>query len=71
MGKYIAALIISAIVCILLPILFMTASGMGGWILLVLAIALFLYILYLLIKKAVKDALREYDEEKAKANGQK
>lgn len=71
MGKYIAALIISFLICVMLPLFLMGGSVFGGWILLALVIALFLYTLYLLIKKAVKDALREYDEEKAKANGQK
>ncbi len=71
MGKYIATLLIAFLLCVLLPLLLVGTPVLGGWVLLALVIALSLYILYLLIKKAVKDALREYDEEKAKANGQK
>ena len=36
----------------------------AGWLLLIGGTALVLYLVYRLIKKAVKDALREYDEEK-------
>ena len=34
-----------------------------GWALLIGSVSLVLYAVYRLIKKAVKDALREYDEE--------
>lgn len=35
------------------------------WSLIVIGVAALLFGLYALIKKAVKDALREYDEEKS------
>ena len=43
------------------------------WVFLLLAAAfvLLLWGIYAIVKVAVKDALREYDKEKAEANGQK
>ena len=42
-----------------------------GFLLLAAAIVLLLWGIYAIVKAAVKDALREYDKEKAEANGQK
>ena len=42
-----------------------------GFLLLAAAIVLLLWRIYAIVKAAVKDALREYDKEKAEANGQK
>ena len=42
-----------------------------AFLLLSAAIVLLLWAIYAIVKVAVKDALREYDQEKAKANGQK
>ena len=42
------------------------------WILFIVGgIGLFLWLIYDIVKSAVKAALREYDKEKAEANGQK
>ncbi|MGI5893066.1 MAG: hypothetical protein ACOX6P_00570 [Candidatus Merdivicinus sp.] len=35
-----------------------------GWLLLLSAIALGIWLIYLLMKKAAKDALREYEKER-------
>ena len=45
----------------------------AGWGFLILpaVVGLLLWLIYAVVKSAVKSALREYDEEKAKANGQK
>ena len=42
-----------------------------GFLLLAAAIIFLLWGIYAIVKAAVKDALREYDQEKAKSNGQK
>ena len=46
---------------------------LAGWGFLILpaVVGLLLWLIYAVVKSAVKSALREYDEEKAKANGQK
>ena len=42
-----------------------------GFMILPAVVGLLLWLIYAVVKSAVKAALREYDEEKAKTNGQK
>ena len=59
------------IVAFLICIAWIFFPGEYGFLLLAAAIGLALWLIYAVVKAAVKSALREYDEEKAKENGQK
>ena len=56
--------IVLACLCLFYPDIAVLAFALLG-------IGIVLFAIYATVKKAVKDALWEYDEEKAKANGQK
>ena len=71
MGKNIALIIGMSIAFILFCLSGFLNPNFPSLIIFGCGIAFGFFLLYYLIKKAVKDALREYDKEKAEANGQK